>query len=159
MPYATDMDKKEKLKLCPYCDGRVVIEACECPFCGEEFGEGLTQERPRSRRLDESLVSSYEPPYVAKSRTKAGVPNQTPRREEPVKLVEEEKEDTQESKKSFISLLLLSVGANLFTLGWLLFFFSERGKLTLEWKSRYWPVYVLCSLAPLYYGFRSLKNK
>jgi hypothetical protein len=152
------MEKKDKLKLCPYCDGRVVIEATECPYCGEGFGEGLRQEKPRARRLDESLASSYEPPYVAKFHTKPGVPSTASWREERVK-EEDVAEEPEEAKKSLVSLLLLSIGANLFTLGWLLFFFSERGKLTLEWKSRYWALYVLLSIVPLYYGFRSLKNR
>ncbi len=158
------METKEKLKLCPYCDGRVPIETTECLYCGELFGEGVTKEKPKQksrleemRPLAESLASSYEPPYVAKSHTKPGVPNFSPRREEtlapPVA-----QEEPEEAKKNVFSLLLLSIGSHLFTLGWLMFFFAEKGRLTLEWKSRYWPLYVLLSLPPLYYGIRSLKS-
>jgi hypothetical protein len=161
------METKEKLKLCPYCDGRVSIEAMQCPYCGEIFGEGLAFQKGKGksrleeiRPLDESLASSYEPPYVAKSYTKPGIPNISPRKQKkstPTPF--QEREEPEESKKSVWSLLLLSVGAHLFTLGWLIFFFSERGQLILEWKSRYWPIYVLLSLAPLYYGARSLKSQ
>lgn len=161
------METKEKLKLCPYCDARVSIEAAECPYCGELFGEGVVHQNPKGRlRLDEmrpfdeSLASSYEPPYVAKSHTKPGVPSSTPRKEKKTPPpFSKEVEEPEESKKSVWSLLLLSIGAHLFTLGWLIFFFSERGHLVLEWKSRYWPLYVLLSLVPLYYGARSLKSQ
>lgn len=165
------METKEKLKLCPYCEGSVHVDATTCLYCGERLTTEdkkiplAEQKMPESRSLDDSLATHYQPPYVAKSYERTGVPNPAPKvraketaREPSQEHKQREKEAFDESNRTIWSLLLLSIGSHLFTLGWLVFFFSDRGKLALEWKSRYWPLYVLLSLPPIYYGWKSLKT-
>jgi hypothetical protein len=66
-----------------------------------------------------------------------------------------DKSDMEEGNK-LGSILLLSIGGQLFTLAWLLFFFSDGGKVELAWKSKYWPLYLLFSGLFLYQGWKKL---
>jgi hypothetical protein len=52
----------------------------------------------------------------------------------------------------------LSCGGMLLTLSFVLYFFSEHGRLVLEWKSRYWSLYLLLGAPMVYYGFKKLKT-
>lgn len=54
-------------------------------------------------------------------------------------------------------LLFLSVGANLMTLGLLLFFFSDSGRVILEWNSYFWFVYCILSTPLLMFGWKLLQ--
>lgn len=69
---------------------------------------------------------------------------------------------TSESKRedagSFMPLLFILVGANLFTLGLMQCFFSENGLLSLEWKSEYWFLYCLIAAPLIYFGLRKAKT-
>lgn len=162
------MRTKEKLRMCPFCEGSIDIDATSCRFCGaslvaEERGRG-----PSAYSTQENLASLYAPPYAPPGRKNIHSPSQQAKKryayeeyeeENRQKKQEREKEKKAEEEKSHIgSLLLLSIGAQLFTLSALLFFFSDHGRLTLEWKSRYWFLYMMISLPFLYHGWKKLKQ-
>ena len=183
------MRTKDKVKMCPYCEGSISILAEECKYCGSSLAKKSTASR--AYQTEDSLASLYEPPY-APSRKSAvyGVPEQeassTSVNDPMAGHYEEEeeenpilrsvpkpkrsprktstrkksvnKEEEEEEQAQIGSLLLLSLGGHLFTLAWLLFFFSDHGKLVLEWKSRYWFVYLILSVPLIYKGWKKLSE-
>lgn len=173
------METKERVKLCPFCEGMIAIEAKVCRFCGSTISHEEAKE-PSPYEIDDSLASMYSPPY-APNKTQPEQPPATPQpssyeyeephaqhryREEEVSYKKQTEETKEEEKEAEVAeeshigaLLLLSIGAQLFTLSWLLFFFSDHGRLTLEWKSRYWVLYLIISLPLLYHGWKRIKAK
>ena len=109
-----------------------------------------------------NLSSLYKPPYTPNQKG-FGVPSY---QEESLSSYEdttmsyESSEDTasQKVEVGLWPLLFLSVGMHLLTLGLILFFFSDQGKLTLEWNSYYWFVYCLLSTPLLMFGWKLLQN-
>ena len=85
-------------------------------------------------------------------------PKRTPRKTAVKRKSSTDVDEEDEESLQIGSLLFLSLGGHLFTLAWLLFFFSDHGKLVLEWKSRYWVVYLLISLPLLYKGWKKLTD-
>lgn len=164
------MKAKDKVKMCPFCEGTVSLDATECRYCGSAFSRpARTNGSPY--QTEDSLASLYEPPYAPRRGTFSRAPTIDlseeieEEEEEPVvrprgraKAIAEPApavEENEEKERSQIgSLVLLSIGSQLFTLGWLLFFFSSHGRLTLEWKSRYWFIYLLLSLPCIYHGWK-----
>lgn len=65
-----------------------------------------------------------------------------------------EEQHLDEGKSSFWPILLLSIGANLLTIGLLQLLFSDNGFLRLEWDSGYWFAYCLAALPLFYLGFK-----
>lgn len=59
----------------------------------------------------------------------------------------------------FLSILMLTLGCNLLTLGVLQFFFSDHGVLRLEMNASYWFLMVLVAGPLIYFGLKSLSNK
>lgn len=170
------MSTKEKVRMCPFCEGSIGVDATECKYCGSSLLKGA---KSSLYQTQDSLASLYEPPYSPsrKGNTRLGVSvdhfaedNQEEElenvhlaSERVVKtrtpFLEEKSEEEEDSESSHLgALLLLSIGSQLFTLAWLLFFFSDHGKLVLEWKSRYWFIYALCSLPLLYQGWKRLRR-
>lgn len=118
------------------------------------------QEARGASSLHDPLAGQYEEEetYTPRSPPRpAKLPRKTPVKRRTSKKKEEEAHE-QESMQ-IGSLLLLSLGGHLFTLAWLLFFFSDHGKLVLEWKSRYWFVYLLISLPLIYKGWKKLAEE
>ena len=70
----------------------------------------------------------------------------------PVDSAEEQQLD--EGRSSFWPILLLSIGANLLTIGLLQLLFSDNGFLRLEWDSGYWFAYCLAALPLFFFGFK-----
>ena len=156
------MATKEKVKMCPFCEGTIPVEATECRYCGSSLMKG--KERKAPCQSDDSLAGLYGPPYSpGKTKVTMGIP--TPYDEDDYEEKEEEEkkeegsEKTKEESKQIGALLLLSIGAHLFTLAWLLFFFSDHGRLVLEWKSRYWFIYLLFALPLIYQGWKKLSRE
>lgn len=166
------MGLKEKVKMCPFCEGNVPIEAEDCRYCGSSFIKGSTKART-PYQTEDSLAGLYEPPYSPdRSSSRFGI-SSPEEREEPEEFLKEEKKirekasstkadqkadpraDLDEGNK-LGSILLLSIGGWLFTLSFLLFFLSDQGKVSLEWKSKYWPIYLLVSTLFLYQGWKKL---
>jgi hypothetical protein len=164
------MTTKEKLKMCPYCEGSITVDATECKYCGSSLIKGAKKARPY--QTAESLASLYDPPYAPHRKSgQVGVPVANyllgDEDDEDDDFEEEVKQEPPSQKEKVAkaqegnylgALLLLSIGGVLFTLAWLLFFFSDHGRLVLEWKSRYWPFYLLLSLPLLYKGWTKLNS-
>lgn len=171
-------------QICWYCEGNVSVEALQCCFCGSELSSGNNHSSPveadavRSdppyesevaveTPLDESLARFYKPPYLIRERFMSPSPiekidkttHTTPELSD--RLDDEEVLDTTSvsdeiGNSDALSLLLLSLGAFLLTLGLLLFFFAEEGSVTLQWNTNYWFIYCFLALPALYFGFRYL---
>jgi hypothetical protein len=65
-----------------------------------------------------------------------------------------EDQHLDEGRSSFWPVLLLSIGANLLTIGLLQLLFSDNGFLRLEWNSSYWFAYCLAALPLFFFGFK-----
>lgn len=155
------MDNGEKMRMCPYCEGSVPLDSPSCRFCGSSFEEGSTRLKGATpeRRANDSY---YNPPYAPNPEAQAES-IYYPENEElsnPVasSQYDEDEEEVEEEKGYIFALALLSTGAMLFTLSLLLLFFSEHGRLVLEWKSRYWSLYMILGAPLLYYGFKKLRS-
>lgn len=161
---------------CPYCgsDVRARTAFAEQNAFPESREASLfpTQE-PAQEKV--SLASLYKPPYSPNQRG-FGVPNfqeEAPVAEEfyytssPHQTIySQEKKEEETSDHTTIQrveaglwpLLFLSIGMNLLTIGLLLFFFSDRGKLVLEWNSYYWFVYCILATPLLMFGWKLLQS-
>ena len=162
------MGLKETVKMCPFCEGNVPIEAEDCRYCGSSFVKGSTKART-PYQTEDSLAGLYEPPYSPdRSSSRFGIssPEEREEIEEPPKEEKKTREKASSMKtdprtdldegNKLGSILLLSIGGWLFTLSFLLFFLSDQGKVSLEWKSKYWPLYLLVSALFLYQGWKKL---
>ncbi len=159
------MGLKEKVKMCPFCEGNVPFEAEDCRYCGSSFSKGATKVRT-PYQTEDSLAGLYQPPYSPdKTSSRFGIiAPEEPEEEIVEEKVPEKKREKKVSPKlnaeessKLGSILLLSIGGWLFTLAWLLFFLSDQGKVALEWKSKYWPLYLILSVLFLYQGWKKLK--
>lgn len=143
--------KVEKMRMCPYCEGTVPLDASKCRFCGSS----LDAQSPKKKSYNFDEYDEYIPPYQPK-----GAPSRenvyTPEYNEDVLAGADD--NIEEEKGHLAALLLLSCGGMLFTLSVMLYFFSEHGRLVLEWKSRYWSLYMLIGLPMLYYGLKKLRT-
>lgn len=170
------MKPKDLQKMCSQCDGRIPIDATECPYCGTEQtleSKFSAKAEPMSHHqsLNDSLSSLYAPPYSAKntssfmeekkdftlkkpSYTQEYSPTAQPT--PPIKT--EAEEETETAKSTFWPILLLSIGTNLLLIGLLQLFFSDNGRLTLEWDSSYWFLYCLISLPLFYFGIKKVNS-
>jgi hypothetical protein len=154
------MKVTDRQKVCSNCDGRIALEATECPYCGTEFSQEekkspLQAPLFKNQTLQESLASLYTPPYSqSKSEYKTVLPTPAPFKEPLPPETPLEKEPSQEQKETFWTLFALIVAGNLLTIGLLQFFFSEEGVLRLEWDSSYWFLYCLIALPLFYLGLK-----
>src|SRR5579863_2385956 len=174
------MYPKDRQKMCTSCDGRIPIDAAMCPYCTAQqmsvpSSAGSAKEL-HHQSLQDSLTSLYTPPYAGKTAgfTPAGgakmeippIPQSTPLK---ASMVEKrvggssavlgvpsiptdsaENPHVDEARNHFWPILLLSVAANLLTVGLLQLFFSDEGFLRLEWDSSHWYIYCLAAF-PLFF--------
>lgn len=169
-------------QICWYCEGSVSIEALQCCFCGSELNKEnnnspLTEtavsnsnptpstESAIETPLDESLARLYKPPYLIRDRFASTSPREdnpshltmvTPDKIEEEEIFDVASGSDQIGNSDALSLLLLSLGVFLLTLGLLLFFFAEEGSITLQWNTNYWFLYCFLALPALYFGFTYL---
>ena len=158
----TDQDRK---KMCPFCEGTVDIDAVTCVYCGSSLlmncNESITGgEEPEGP----SFSAQYQPPN---SRPNYGyidptsdIPGYSEESETPKKATRKRaaKKESSSDQHYISSVFLLSLGANLFALSWFIFFFSDQGHLTLEWKTKHWFLYFLCAVPCLYAGWKKLRE-
>lgn len=158
------MMAKDKVKMCPFCEGNVPYDAEDCRYCGSSFVKGAQKART-PYQTEDSLAGLYEPPYSPdRSSSRFGIssPEEREVEEEPPIIEKRKKEKTTSPKvdaeegDKLGSILLLSIGGWLFTLSWLLFFLSDQGTITLQWKSKYWPIYLVVSALFIYQGWKKL---
>lgn len=127
----------------------------------------------RHQTLEESLASLYKPPYPRKQEEPTELPSVEPTHEAPIfpdnkssllatyeepEPIHETPQEPTSKKADIMPLALLAVGANLLTLGVLLFFFSEGGLLTLQFNASKWFLYCLFSIPLLYLGLRQIRQ-
>lgn len=136
------MKPKKRQKLCHNCEGEVDLDVIVCPYCAAD----LREEKPEQSRApypaspsNPTFASLYPPPHAPK----APEP-------EPVAQVMETK------NSPFLSIFLLSFGAQLLLLGLLTLLFSHHGAITLKWSARFWFVYLFASLPLLVFGYKRL---
>lgn len=164
------MDSKDRQKMCGSCDGRISLEAEECPYCGsvQQSIEPQDFQAQQYRSIQESLTAPYHPSYVPHTQQKS----------EPIKGIMQEKkyqqasgvlgipsiptdsaqeQQIQEEKSSFWPILFLSLAANLLVIGLLQLFFSENGVLRLEWDSQHWYFYCLAALPLFFLGLKKAR--
>jgi len=138
------MKPVERLKMCPNCDGRIPQESTQCPYCFAQLSNDSSSSKVSTPPSD-PLSALYQPSYSSSSDVKVAV-----------KTAETE---TAQEAAPFWSILMLSLVANLFTLGILQFFFSDHGILRLEMNASYWFLMVLVAAPLIYFGLKSLSPK
>lgn len=148
--------------MCSNCDGRIPVEASQCPYCGAvssgQFYASPADSQVSHQALQDSLTALYTPPYAAKQ-PPVEEKKKTPSFQEAVVDKQESSlptsvDNEEQEMGIFWPMLLMSVGGIFMVLGLLQFFFSDQGVLTLEWSSAYWFFYCLISLPLLYFGFQ-----
>ena len=145
------MTRVEKMRMCPYCEGTNLISSNTCRFCASTFEEEKKEVPVKTQRVNADHLQ-YTPPYApASTLTKESVYHR-----EATENYEEEEENSEHGH--IVSLTLLSCGCMLLTISMLLLFFSQHGRVVLEWKSRYWSLYLLMGLPMIYYGIKKLRE-
>lgn len=124
-------------KMCPHCGEEVERHQMSCPKCSTLLISPST---------DQYVNALYPPPYAKKTEV-------TPPKEE-----EEEEKKRSLDLKGSMGYLILSLGGLLLLIAFFLLFFSEKGLLVLEWKSRYWFFYILLGGPLSFWGWRLLKR-
>ncbi|MBF8263877.1 MAG: hypothetical protein HW387_1542 [Parachlamydiales bacterium] len=154
------MKPKKRQKLCCNCDGEIDLDVIVCPFCAADLREEKPEQqrtsptsgnvRPLSggQQMSESL---YPPPYSSHEPSETAPPAEPAA--PPSSAIEEEKPD-----RMIGSILLFSVGVQLFVLGLMLVLFSYHGSVVLKWDARLWFLYVFASIPLLILGYRSLSK-
>lgn len=144
------MKPADRQKMCPNCDGRIPYDATQCPYC---FANLPALSDAPSGSLFNLQDSLYSPPYRSAPEEKKVSPKAPEPKQEAMAAAIEKPQEAQDSK-GFWPILMLTLGANLFTLGVLQFFFSDEGYVKLEMSSAYWFLFVLLSAPLFYFGFR-----
>jgi len=157
------MKPVDRQKICSNCDAQISFESSECAYCGASIPKAALPNpsfsSPFNKTLQDGSASLYPPPYAKKS-----APTITPSSPEPKNYLNEavEKkaplpsENAQEEK--IWPVFSFAIGSTLLTLGLILFFFSDDGKLHLEWDSSFWYIYCLIALPLVILGLRKLKK-
>jgi len=154
---------KDRQKMCTHCDGRIPFDAEVCPYCTANVPAAASSAKElHHQSLQNSLTSLYTPPY-AKNKTEPLKEPMVEKRFNPaapslgaptIPVEQSEESNAAQANSGFWPVLLLSIGANLLTLGLLQLFFSDQGFLRLEWDSSYWFVYCLAALPLFFFGFK-----
>jgi len=166
------MKPKDRQKMCSQCDGRIPFEATECPYCNASavssfVGEASPPQFAHHQALQDSLTSPYSPPYPAKRTLFSGQEEKktTPSYQEvaPEKPLNTASAQIaalseEEEKVGVWSIFAFSSGSLLLLLGLLQLFFSDKGRMHLEWDSSYWFFYCLAALPCLYYGYKKIST-
>lgn len=135
--------------MCYNCEGEVDLDVIVCPFCAADLREEKPEQKTphqmasvKNLGTQQSLYPSSYPP-----RAKA----------EEISVEETLPEEEEESKGSYSSIILLTLGAQLLILGLFMLFFSSNGALILKWDARFWYFYVLASIPLFIFGVKSYK--
>lgn len=181
------MKAKDRVKMCPYCEGNVSFEVESCPYCGSDLVASKRTEPIQKMQevssFQDHLEALYRPPYMVREKASAAVESE----EEDVATDTPSKNayqdslfhqqldlfgshthiplDGEESKQknrfkidpSLWSILLITLGTQLLVLSLVLLLFSDHGRVVLEWKSRYWLLYLILSLPALYFGYQFIE--
>ena len=156
-----EMLSAKKKKMCWNCDGTVGFDASFCPYCGCDLAQGVEGKKVEKHEPEENLSSLYTPPYSGSS-DKLSHHYTEEMAANAVFQSDEEDEPTSgmtQADYGIWPLLFLSLGSILLTLGLLLFFFSDEGKVSLEWNAYYWFLYCLIATPLLMMGWKFLSRE
>lgn len=155
------MNAIPKKKLCWNCEGNVAREVDNCPYCGvylhasEEMDSGFWNPsyRPSEEQDLESNIPS--PPYQSTESEKDSVI-------EPLHvstaIQTKDLASFKQLKQDLFPILFLMAGSIFFIFGLVVYFFSEGGTLTLQWKEEYGLYFLLLSAPLLHFGWRYLQQ-
>lgn len=151
------MSKPIKTKLCWNCEGSVSRAAENCPYCAVYLN-------PDGEDLHEDPSPIRAPYKVDKGTNDGEIPkapyNPANNSEDPEDLAEEAAltRPLTSFQATFLPLIFLTTGLISLFFAFMLFLFSENGKLTLQWDGDMWYVYALFSLPLLFIGWRYLEQ-
>ncbi len=138
--------------MCYNCEGEVDLDVIVCPFCAAD----LREEKP-----EQQTPHFQGNPTLKNADTQASLypSSHAPR----IKMDEAQEmpmaqEEEESGPKSYGSILLLTLGAQLLILGFFMLLFSSKGMLLLKWDARFWYFYVLAAIPLLIFGFKSLNK-
>ncbi len=140
--------------MCHNCEGEIDLDVIVCPFCAADLREARRESSPavqpaRPMQAKQMSQGLYPPPYGEREEPEIA----------PIAAVHAETEEVpaEESLSRFLSpIVLLTLGAQLFFLGLLLFVFSHKGTLILKWDARLWFLYIFASVPLGLFGYRAL---
>ena len=141
------MKPADRQKMCSNCDGRIPYEASQCPYCFAQQPVDSSSSKTFTSPSD-PLAALYPPPYSTESSPKINT----------MTAAAPSEERTQAESIPFWAILMLTLGANLLTLGLLQFFFSDHGVLRLEMNASYWFLMVLVGAPLIYLGLKKLSS-
>lgn len=168
------MNTKTKKRLCWNCEGEVLLNAEQCPFCGVSMDAVSMQENKSKDALappyklvnaspDKIPSSPYKKSQEKANQEKANQEKakKEPPKEEPPKEHEEDSSDHGhgDPRHFVLSLAFMLSGAAFAIFGIVLWLFADHnGHLTLRWNAHYWYVYLLVSLPLLYLGCKATQK-
>lgn len=152
------MKPVDRQKICSNCDGRIPMNAKECIYCGADQPEQMEVSKLRQPALQDNLSSLYAPPYAAKNQNSFTSYEETKKESSTMASSLSQEEEDEPVRSGFLSIFLLVIGTNLFTIGLLQFFFSTEGLLALEWDSSYWFFYCLVAMPMCYLGYKKINS-
>ena len=148
------MSAVPKKKLCWNCEGNIVCDIDNCPYCGVYV---------HSPELDE--INNWTASYTTEDKTEE-IPSPFyqlhPEQENSDKLDETVDNSLISSsliyqlKNDVFPTLLLMSGSIFFLFGIVLLLFSHNGTLTLQWNSNLWPYLLVGAVACVIFGWRLL---
>lgn len=139
--------------MCYNCEGEVDLDVIVCPFCAAD----LREEKPEQQAFHQ--VASVKNLNTQQSLYPSSYPPRAKPEEPPIQETQETALETEEETKgSYSSILLLTLGSQLLILGLFMLFFSSQGSLVLKWDARFWYFYVLASIPLFIFGVKSYQK-
>lgn len=140
------MGEDQRSKICPFCEGRIPVEAMSCNYCGSSLDNVVHLHRDQNDLFSEDGFDSIlTPPYLDEDANEGD--------EDEYK--SQDAAETKQESKGLFSLFLIGLSVQLTVVALMLLFFSQDGFLQLEFNAAYWPVYLFISLPLLYWGIQS----
>ncbi len=137
------MSAVPKKKLCWNCEGNIVTNIDNCPYCGVYV---------HSSEMDE--INDWHAPYTGETKTEE-IPSPFYKLHPEQEIVNDSSqvpENTpslslfEQLKKDVLPTLLLMAGSVFFLFGLVLVLFSHEGTLTLQWNGNLWPYFLIGSI-------------
>lgn len=152
------MKPKKRQKMCYNCEGEIDLDVIVCPYCAAD----LREEKPEQQRPSYNPAASVKnlntqqslyPSHYAPKPPQEALEERAPEEAQETALQPEE-----ETKNIFVPTILLTLGAQLLLFGLLMFFFENKGFMSLKWDARIWFIYIFASIPLLIFGYRSLSK-
>ena len=146
------MSTTQKKKLCWNCEGRVPLDSENCPYCAVYLGPAPNDKDGRGVLTPPYKIVETEDQEEVVPEPLFSANKEEPQKENPPSFVDSNSSVSQ----VLLPLALLSGGALFSLFGFILFLFSEKGTLNLQWNGEYWYLYLTFALPMLVFGWRSL---